>query len=291
MNGPANNHPDIPREDSFLGPLRRRLYIIIFEAETPAGRAFDIALIWAILTSVLVAVLETVPFIRREEVENFHRVEWFFTLLFTVEYAFRLLCHRRPLHYAFSFFGLVDLLSILPTYLSLLFPGSQALVVIRVFRTLRLFRIFKLIRYMREARVLLVALQASRPKVIVFLVALSGIVITMGALMYLVEGERNGFTSIPKSIYWAVITLTTVGYGDLVPKTVLGQSIATLVMIMGYSIIAVPTGIVSAEIAQASRRLANESVCLACGKLGHEGDAKFCDRCGNVLGKPPGRGG
>jgi voltage-gated potassium channel len=182
----------------------------------------------------------------------------------------------------------VDLFSILPTYLSLLFPGSQALVVIRVFRTLRLFRIFKLIRYMREARVLLTALQASRPKIIVFLVTLSGIVITMGALIYLVEGETNGFTSIPKSIYWAVITLTTVGYGDLVPKTVLGQSIATLVMIMGYSIIAVPTGIVTAEIAQASRRAADDRACLACGKQGHESGALFCDHCGTALGKHSG---
>jgi voltage-gated potassium channel len=215
--------------------------------------------------------------------ETFHRIEWGFTLLFTAEYLLRLYCHARPWRYAGSFFGIVDLMSILPTYLSLFLPGSQVLVVIRVFRTLRLFRIFKLIRYMREARVLLVALQGSWPKIMVFLVALSGIVITMGTLMYLVEGEDNGFTSIPKGIYWAVITLTTVGYGDLVPGTVAGQTIATVVMILGYSIIAVPTGIVGAEIAQASRTVTEASSCPACGKIGHEADARFCRVCGESL--------
>lgn len=275
----------VSEADAPLQALRHRLFVIIFEADTPAGRAFDIALIWAILASVTVAILETVPDLRDGQMGLFYRVEWFFTLLFTVEYGFRLFSHPRPLAYAFSFFGLIDLLSILPTYLSLLLPGSQALVVIRVFRTLRLFRIFKLIRYMREARVLLVALQGSRPKIIVFLVALSGIVITMGALMYLVEGERNGFSSIPKGIYWAVITLTTVGYGDLVPKTVLGQTIATLVMIMGYSIIAVPTGIVGVEIANASRVVAELSNCPQCARTGHDTDARFCKHCGGALPK------
>lgn len=274
---------DLPSGDSFLGPLRRRLYIIIFEADTFGGRAFDVALIWAILASVSVAILESVSSLRTGNVEGFYRIEWFFTVLFTVEYVLRLCCHGRPLRYAFSFFGLVDLLSILPTYLSLFIPGSQAMVVIRVFRILRLFRIFKLIRYMREARILLVALQNSRPKIIVFLVALSGIVITMGAVMYLVEGEAHGFTSIPKAIYWAVITLTTVGYGDLVPKTVIGQAIATLVMIMGYSIIAVPTGIVGVEIAQASRLISEASACADCGKSGHDADARHCKHCGAVL--------
>jgi voltage-gated potassium channel len=266
-----------------LEAFRRRLYVIIFEADTPAGRAFDIALIWAILASVVVAILETVPSLREGQVDAFHRVEWFFTLLFTLEYGFRLFSHPRPMAYAFSFFGLIDLFSILPTYMSLFLPGSQALVVIRVFRTLRLFRIFKLIRYMREARVLLVALQGSRPKIIVFLVALSGIVITMGALMYLVEGAQSGFSSIPKGIYWAVITLTTVGYGDLVPKTVLGQTIATMVMIMGYSIIAVPTGIVGVEIANATRVVSELSACPRCSKAGHDADARYCKNCGGAL--------
>lgn len=193
----------LPKAETGLRALRGRLFIIIFEADTRGGRAFDIALIWAIMVSVTVAILETVPGLRDGHVDTFHRVEWLFTLLFTAEYAFRLIAHPRPLAYAFSFFGLIDLLSILPTYLSLFLPGSQALVVIRVFRTLRLFRIFKLIRYMREARVLLVALQGSRPKIIVFLVALSGIVITMGALMYLVEGQQSGFGSIPRGIDWS----------------------------------------------------------------------------------------
>lgn len=280
----ALNIPEIlPGDYAFLAPLRRKLYIIIFEADTRAGRNFDIALIWAILASVTAAVLESVGSIRASNQGTFHLVEWILTLMFTVEYGFRLFSHPRPLTYAFSFFGLVDLLSILPTYISLLFPGTQVLVVIRVFRTLRLFRIFKLVRYMREARILLIALQGSRPKIIVFLVALSGIVVTMGALMYLVEGEANGFSSIPKGIYWAVITLTTVGYGDLVPRTILGQAIATLVMIMGYSIIAVPTGIVGVEIAQAVRKVEEASPCPACSKTGHDTDARHCKYCGASL--------
>jgi voltage-gated potassium channel len=213
----------------------------------------------------------------------FHLLEWFFTLLFTVEYVLRLFAHPRPFAYAFSFFGVVDLLSLLPTYVSLLLPGSQALAVIRIFRTLRLFRIFKLIRYMREARVLLVALQNSRPKVIVFLVAVIGIVVSMGALMYLVEGEQYGFTSIPRSIYWAVVTLTTVGYGDVVPRTILGQAIASFTMILGYSIIAVPTGIVGVEVANASRQVSEASACPDCGKPGHDADALHCKYCGGAL--------
>lgn len=281
--GSTSMNGNIPETGSFLGPLRRRLYIIIFEAETIGGKAFDVALIWAILASVSVAVLESVASLRVGNEANFHFIEWCFTLCFSVEYGLRLFSHRRPLRYIFSFFGLIDLLSILPTYLSLIFPGSQALVVIRVFRTLRLFRIFKLIRYMKEARILLLALQGSRPKIIVFLVALSGIVISMGAVMYLVEGEANGFTSIPKGIYWAVITLSTVGYGDLVPKTVFGQTLATFIMILGYSIIAVPTGIVGVEIAQASRQYAEETACPGCGKPGHDADARHCKHCGASL--------
>lgn len=274
---------NMPEAGDFLGPLRRRLYIIIFEAETFGGKAFDIALIWAILASVSVAVLESVAFLRVGNETNFHRIEWCFTLAFSVEYGLRVFCHRRPLRYIFSFFGLIDLLSILPTYLSLIFPGSQALVVIRVFRTLRLFRIFKLIRYMKEARILLLALQGSSPKIIVFLVALSGIVTSMGAVMYLVEGEANGFSSIPKGIYWAVITLSTVGYGDLVPQTVLGQALATFIMILGYSIIAVPTGIVGIEIAQATRKFVEGSACPGCGKAGHDTDARHCKHYGAEL--------
>jgi voltage-gated potassium channel len=269
------------------GAIRRRLYTIIFEANTFGGRAFDLVLIWAILGSVSVTILETVPSLREGRHQTFLRVEWAFTLLFTVEYFFRLSCHARPFRYAFSFFGLVDFLSILPSYLSLLFPGSQALVAIRIFRTLRLFRVLKLVRYMKEARILLVALQGSRQKIIVFLMVVIGIVISMGALMYLVEGEANGFTSIPRGIYWAVVTLTTVGYGDMYPKTSLGQVIASVVMILGYSIIAVPTGIFSAEIAQASRRMGDTGPCLNCGKAGHEDDARYCRHCGANLQPVP----
>lgn len=269
------------------GAIRRRLYSIIYEADTFGGRAFDIVLIWAILGSVTVAILETVPSLREGRIETFHRVEWAFTLLFTVEYVFRLSCHARPLRYAFSFFGLVDLLSILPTYLSFFFPGSQALVAIRIFRTLRLFRIFKLVRYMKEARVLMAALEGSRHKITVFLVFVIGIVVSMGALMYLVEGEEHGFTSIPRGIYWAVVTLTTVGYGDMYPKTPSGQAIASFVMILGYSIIAVPTGIFSAEIAQASRRLGESTPCPRCGIAGHQSDARFCRSCGADLAPGP----
>jgi voltage-gated potassium channel len=280
--------PDTGSPDRPSGAFRSKLYVIIFEADTFWGRAFDLALIWLILASVSVAVLESIPALRAGHMGLLHGIEWGFTLLFTSEYLLRIYSHARPWRYAFSFFGIVDLLSILPTYLSVFLPGGQVLAVIRVFRTLRLFRIFKLIRYMREARVLLVALQGSWPKIMVFLVAMSGIVITMGTLMYLVEGEPNGFTSIPKGIYWAVITLTTVGYGDLVPRTVAGQTIATLVMILGYSIIAVPTGIVGVEIAQATRTVAETTACPSCGKTGHEADAKFCRICGASLLPMPG---
>jgi voltage-gated potassium channel len=269
------------------GAIRGKLYTVIFEADTFGGRAFDVALIWAILASVSVTILETVPSLREGRLDLFHRVEWAFTFLFTVEYAFRIACHGRPLRYVFSFFGLVDLLSILPSYLSLFFPGSQALVAIRIFRTLRLFRILKLVRYMKEARILLSALQASRYKITVFLMVVIGIAVSMGALMYLVEGEAHGFTSIPKGIYWAVVTLTTVGYGDMYPKTPVGQAIASLVMILGYSIIAVPTGIFSAEIVQATRRLGDTPSCAACGKTGHEDDARYCRNCGASLRPNP----
>ena len=206
--------------------LRDRLAVIIFGTNTPAGKAFDAVLIWAIVLSVIMVLLESVHPLQRRYDAWLYAAEWFFTGLFTVEYLVRIYCLRRKWKYVFSFFGIVDLLSFLPTYLALLFPGTQALGVIRIFRVVRLFRVFKLVRYMKEARILGLALRNAQPKIIVFLTILLGIVTTLGALMYLVEGEANGFTSIPKGIYWAVITLTTVGYGDLVPRTVLGQSLA-----------------------------------------------------------------
>lgn len=266
--------------DSAIARFRQRLHRIIFETDTPAGRAFDIVLIWAILISIGSVILESVAGIRREFGTLLSVIEWTCTILFTLEYILRLASLRHPLGYAMSFFGFIDILSILPTYLALFIPGTQVFSVLRIFRFLRLFRIFKLIRYMREARVLVSALRSSLPKITVFLVALIGIVVSMGALMYAIEGEANGFTSMPKGIYWAISTLSTVGYGDMVPKTVAGQTLASFVMIMGYSILAVPTGIVSVEIAQAARNMRDETVCPACGSAAHDVDAVFCKLCG-----------
>jgi voltage-gated potassium channel len=274
------------RGDAFLAGFRRRCHRIIFKTDTPAGRAFDIVLVWAILISVAVVVLESVAGFRERAGSLFDAIEWTFTILFSIEYGLRLFSLRNPFAYARSFFGLVDLLSILPTYLALFLPGAQAFSVVRTFRFLRLFRIFKLIRYMREARVLLTALRASLPKITVFLTAIVGLVICMGAFMYLLEGEANGFTSMPKAMYWAVSTLSTVGYGDLVPKTAAGQAIAAVVMLLGYSILAVPTGIVSVEIAQASRKMQEENQCPGCGMGHHDNDAVFCKRCGVALSPP-----
>ncbi|MDB5106677.1 MAG: transporter, cation channel family [Fibrobacteres bacterium] len=276
---------EVPGNAAFSA-IRRSAHRIIFKADTAAGRAFDIALVWAILISVAAVLLESVAELRAKAGTLFDFIEWTFTILFSVEYCLRLASLRKPFAYARSFFGIVDILSFLPTYLGLFIPGAQAFSVVRVFRFLRLFRIFKLVRYMREARVLLTALRASLPKITVFLTALTGIVICMGALMYLVEGEANGFTSMPKSIYWAISTLSTVGYGDVTPKTPAGQAIAALVMLLGYSILAVPTGIVSVEIAQASRRMQEERPCPRCGLGGHESDSAFCRRCGSSLHLP-----
>lgn len=266
--------------------LRGRLYTIIFETETPGGRLFDVVLIWAILLSVGLVLLESVEWVHRTTGGFLLGAEWFFTILFTVEYALRLYAQPRRFAYARSFFGVVDLLSVLPTYLALFFPGLHAFGVLRMFRLLRLFRIFKLLRYMDEARVLGLALKSAQPKITVFLTTLAGIVVSLGALMYLIEGRDSGFTSIPKGIYWAIITVTTVGYGDLVPRTVLGQAIASLAMILGYAIIAVPTGIVSAEWTRAARSVDREPApreagrrCDTCGHVGGL-DANYCAHCG-----------
>ncbi len=267
-----------------LAQFRRKIHRIIFETDTRTGRAFDIVLIWAILFSVASVILESVAGIREKVGLGLTVLEWVCTVLFTLEYGLRLWSLRNPLSYAFSFFGLIDILAILPTYLALFFPGTQVFALLRIFRFLRLFRIFKLIRYMREARVLVSALRSSLPKITVFLVALIGIVVCMGAFMYTLEGEANGFTSMPKGIYWAISTLSTVGYGDMVPKTVLGQTLASIVMMMGYAILAVPTGIVSVEIAQAAKKLSDEKACPSCGLDMHEPDAAFCKRCGASLG-------
>lgn len=269
-----------PEPRSGWAGARRRLHEVIFESETRAGRAFDVTLLWIIILSVMAVTLESVPSIRARHERLLHMAEWVFTVLFTVEYVLRIVALRRPRAYVLSFFGVIDLLSFLPTYLSIIVPGSQAFAVIRIFRVVRMFRIFKLAGHLHQARIIGAALRASRPKILVFLTVMGAIVTTMGAIMYLVEGEEHGFTSIPKSMYWAVITLTTVGYGDLVPSTALGQAIASLVMIMGYAIIAVPTGIVTAELANASRiRLTSNQACPSCGVEGHDEDATYCKRC------------
>src|SRR5918993_5102556 len=233
---------------------RARLHQVIFESDTAAGRDFDLALIWLILLSVATVVLESVRQIREQYGQLLYALEWVFTLLFTIEYFLRLLSVRRPLRYATSFFGVVDLLAIIPTYLSIFVPGSQYLLVIRILRLLRVFRLLKLTEYVAEADTLRRALRASRRKISVFLSAVILLVVIIGALMYVIEGEAHGFTSIPISIYWAIVTLTTVGYGDLSPRTPFGQILASIVMIIGYGIIAVPTGIVSVELAQATRQ-------------------------------------
>jgi voltage-gated potassium channel len=262
---------------------RRRLYAVIFESDTRAGRLFDVALIACILASVVVVMLDSVGPIRAQHGKFLYRVEWFFTVLFTIEYVLRLLCVGKPLRYAGSFFGVIDLMSILPTYLSVLLPGSQYLIVIRILRVLRIFRVLRLAQYMGESRLLVQALRASRRKVAVFLFTVLTLVVVLGSVIYMVEGEEHGFTSIPKSIYWAIVTLTTVGYGDIAPQTPLGQFVAVIVMIIGYGIIAVPTGIVTVEMSQAFRQKVSAAVCPSCSAEGHDSDAVHCKRCGGKL--------
>ena len=265
---------------------RAHLREVIFEAETPAGRVFDVSLLWAIAISVTVVMLESVDSIRAQYGPELRAIEWVFTGLFTFEYALRLYCAPQPTRYARSFFGLVDLMSILPTYLSLFIPGSQSLLTIRALRLLRLFRVLKLVNYLGEANVLRTALSASRRKVTVFLGTVFVLVVILGSAMYLIEGPERGFTSIPRGVYWAIVTLTTVGYGDITPVTIPGQTLAAFVMILGYAIIAVPTGIVTAEIVEAQRIPPNTRTCMNCLSEGHLLDAQFCRDCGNALTPP-----
>ena len=264
--------------------LRRRLFVIIFQADTTVGWWFDVALIGLIIASVLTVLVESVHSIRDEYGVWLHALEWVFTILFTIEYLLRLYCVPRPAHYAASFFGWIDLLAIAPTYISLLVPGTQALVVIRVLRVLRVFRILKLTEYLHESRTLTDALWASRRKVGVFLLTVLTLLTIIGSLMYMVEGEEHGFNDIPTSMYWAVVTLTTVGYGDLSPETPAGRALASAVMILGYSIIAVPTGIVTSELSRTARpKPSGKGPCPGCMMAGHDEDALFCKRCGAAL--------
>jgi voltage-gated potassium channel len=262
-----------------ISPWRAKLHEVIFEADTPAGKTFDILLIICIIVSVVAVMLESVAPIRAQYGRSLDAVEWFFTILFTVEYILRLTCIGRPMKYATSFFGIVDLLAVLPTYLDLFFPGTGFLFVIRILRLLRIFRVLKLVQYVGEANTLLMALRTSRRKITVFLFAVITIVVIMGSMMYVIEGESRGFTSVPTSIYWAIVTLTTVGYGDLSPSTAAGQSIAAILMILGYSIIVVPTGIVSAEFTMTRRAGVTTQCCPECSSEGHDADATFCKHC------------
>jgi voltage-gated potassium channel len=264
------------------GGWQRRLYVVIFRHDTDVGRAFDIALMVAIALSILAAMAESVDSINAEYGRLIRGAEWAFTVLFTVEYVLRLACVSRPALYATSFFGVVDLLTVLPTYLSLLFPGAQSLIVIRALRLLRVFRVLKMAPYLTEANYLRAALRRARRKITVFVTTVLLIVVIVGTIMYLVEGPENGFSSIPTSVYWAIVTLTTVGYGDVAPHTTLGRTIAAALMIVGYGIIAVPTGIVTAEMMAAGRALTARP-CPRCGEPTHEQSARYCKTCGERL--------
>ncbi len=266
--------------------LRFKLHEIIFEADTTAGKVFDIFLMTSIIASVFVVMLDSVGSIHAVHGDFLYKVEWFFTILFTIEYIMRLACVGHPTKYAKSFFGVIDLMAIIPTFISVLLPGSQYLLVIRVLRVMRVFRILKVVQYVGEAQQLSSALRASRQKITVFLILVATLVIILGSFMYLIEGPKNGFTSIPRSVYWAIVTLTTVGYGDISPKTPYGMALASVIMIMGYSIIAVPTGIVTSELGKAgafSKKKITTKACLDCASVGHDTDALYCKFCGSRL--------
>jgi len=265
---------------------REKLWRIIFLSDTPAGKAFDVSLLWVIAASVIVVMLESVDSLERSYGRVFSLLEWGFTILFTVEYFLRIWLVRKKAHYIFSFFGIIDLLSILPTYLAIVFAGSQYFMVIRILRFLRMFRILKMARHMSEANVLINALAASRTKISVFLFGVLSLVALEGTLMYFLEGDEPNtqFTSIPESMYWGIVTVTTVGYGNIVPATVLGKMVASVMMMTGFAIIAVPTGIVSAELHKELAMIRMDTrKCRECGLVGHDQKARFCKNCGTEL--------
>ncbi|HYX32676.1 MAG TPA: ion transporter [Oligoflexus sp.] len=275
--------PDTSDVPASRASWRKQIYIVIFGSDTPAGKLFDIVLLWLIILSILCVSLESVSGFQQQYGQWLRLAEWIFTILFTTEYILRLISTPKPGRYAKSFLGLIDLCSIIPTYLSFYFAGSQALLVIRAIRLLRVFRILKLVQYTGEASVLLAALKASRHKILVFLGGVLSLILIVGALMYLVEGPENGFTNIPVSVYWAVVTLTTVGYGDITPLTPLGKFMAACVMLMGYGILAVPTGIMSVEIGRASRQPQSPRACPRCAERHHMHNSQYCFRCGERL--------
>ena len=271
-----HNHNDA------MSPLREQLKTIIFGTDTLPGKLFDLVLIFSIIISIITVLFDSVEDYHQNYGNILKIAEWILTIMFTLEYSMRIYCIRRPLSYMYSFYGVIDLLAILPTYLSVLIPGAEVLIVIRVLRVLRIFRVLKLVQYMGEASLLVKALSASRRKIFVFLFSIMNIVIILGSVMYLVEGEASGFDSIPRSIYWAIVTLTTVGYGDISPITNLGQAIAAVIMVTGYSIIAVPTGIVTAELVF-SDNIPGTQECIVCGMGDLKEDANFCRICGAKL--------
>ena len=278
-------------QDRRLAPWRERMHEVIFEADTPAGRAFDIALLVAIVISVTAVVLESVSEISLRHGSALRAAEWVFTLLFTVEYIARLISVRRPGRYAASFFGIVDLLAIIPTYLSLFIAGAQTLLVIRALRLLRIFRVLKITRYITELGSLIDAIRATRAKIAVFMMVVLTLVLIMGSAMYVIEGKESGFTSIPRGVYWAIVTVTTVGYGDIAPQTVAGQAIAAVAMILGYSLIIIPTGIFSTELARIVSKEVTTQSCPSCVAEGHDKDAVHCKYCGAGLMNKPRRPG
>lgn len=275
--GMHSRHKPFPR-------WKAKIHEVVYESDTPAGKTFDVVLLGLILFSVTIVVLDSMPRFHGIFGKSFYIIEWVLTIIFTIEYILRILAIRHPVKYVFSFLGIIDLLAIIPTYLSLFFIGSQSLVVVRALRILRVFRIFKLNHYVSELKFLTVAIGSSLRKISIFLLFVLTLVIIMGSIMYVVEAGKNGFTSIPQSIYWAIVTITTVGYGDVSPVTPLGKAFASLIMLIGYAIIAVPTGIVTTEMAIAARnKEQSDEVCPGCGKEGHDKDAMFCKRCGHAL--------
>jgi voltage-gated potassium channel len=259
--------------------LKQKLYSVVFENDTKPGKKFDVVLLWCILFSILVTVMDSVPSLNQRFKDEFYIFEWFITVLFSIEYFLRIYISPKPFRYIFSFWGFVDLLAILPTYLSLFFYSYHYLLVVRIFRLLRVFRILKLVRFNREANTLIKALITSSYKIGIFFSAVLTVVILLGTIMYVVENGENGFASIPQSIYWAIITITTVGYGDIVPYTVLGKFIASFIMIIGYAIIAVPTGIITVEMAKASE---TKIKCQQCGESNNE-RSNYCAKCGTKI--------
>jgi voltage-gated potassium channel len=261
-----------------------RLHEIIFESNTKAGKAFDVGLLVSILASILIVMADSVNSLHVQYGHIFYVLEWFFTILFTIEYILRLASVNNPVAYALSFFGVIDLLAIIPTYLSAFFAGAQTLLVLRSLRLLRVFRIFKLSHFLSEMSFLSTAIKASLRKISIFMLFVVALVIVLGSVMYLVENGENGFNSIPDSIYWGIVTITTVGYGDISPVTPTGKFVASLIMLLGYGIIAVPTGIVTTEMALAARSKRHKhEACPGCGKEGHDSDASFCKYCGTLL--------